>query len=67
MGNSQLFNSTFQTMEEVKRDEVINTALAFGFTKIQVDEAVRANSKPNEELDIDKLLEWLQKKYPIMQ
>jgi hypothetical protein len=67
MGNSQLFNSTFQTMEEVKRDEVINTALAFGFTKIQVDEAVRAISKPDEELDIDKLLEWLQKKYPIMQ
>lgn len=66
MGNSQLFNSTFQTMEEVKREEVINTALAFGFSKIQVDEAVKEISKPNEELDIDRLLEWLQKKYPVV-
>lgn len=67
MGNSQLFNSSFQTMDEVKREEVINTALAYGFAKTQVDEAVMAISKPNEELDIDRLLEWLQKKYPIAQ
>jgi len=65
MGNSQLFGSNFQTVDDVKQEEVINTALAFGFTKEKVDEAIRSIQKVGEELKVDEVLQYLQKRYPI--
>jgi hypothetical protein len=64
-GDSQLFSSEFQTMEEVKKEEVINTALLFGWLREKIDFAIKAVWKPNEALQIDDVLAYLQKHYPL--
>jgi hypothetical protein len=43
----------------VKLQEITDTALAFGFTKYNVEEALKAVAKPNEELKIDDVLAYL--------
>jgi hypothetical protein len=50
---------------EVQREEIVNTALACGFTQEQVNMAFETLAKPNEELKLDDVLSWLQNYYPI--
>jgi len=59
------FSSEFSNTDRVKEEEVLNTALAFGFNRQHVEEAIKEISKPNEELKTDDVLGWLQAKYPL--
>jgi len=64
-GNSGFYSSEFSNTEEVKRDEVINTAMLCGFPKPKIEEAIAFVSKPNEELKTEDVLAWLSKNCPI--
>lgn len=57
-GDSQLVNGNFVNMKEVQKEEIINTALLYGFSESNIDEAIKECSK-NEPLNIDKVLNWL--------
>lgn len=46
-------------MKEVQKQEIIDTALLFGFSRSNIDEAIRMCSKPNEEIQLDPVLQWL--------
>jgi len=45
----------------VKKEEVLNTAILCGYGKEKTEEAIKAVSKPNEELKVDDVLDWLNK------
>jgi len=64
-GNSCFYSSEFSNTNEVKNEEIVNTAILCGFYKERVDEAIAALTKPNEELKTDDVLAWLSKRYPL--
>jgi len=58
-GIRAFFTSDFESTEEAKVDEIQNTALCFGFSRAQVEMAIGALIKPNEELKVDDVLKFL--------
>jgi len=64
-GDSIFHAGDFSSTDTVKKQEVLNTALAFGFQHDHVIEAIAACSKPNEELKTDDVLAWLQRLHPM--
>jgi len=64
-GNSCFYSGDFMNTHQVKTEEVINTAVAFGFPKHKIEEAITIVSKPNEELKTDDVLAWLNKNCPL--
>jgi len=58
-GDSRFTDGDFVAMEQMKRKEIMDTALLYDFKRSDVDEAIPAVSKPNEELKIDDVLAWL--------
>lgn len=58
-GDSQLLDGNFISMKEVHKQEVINTAILYGFSQPSIDEAIKECTKPNEEINLDKVLNWL--------
>jgi len=67
-GDSQFYNGLFQTVSEVKLEEIRNTADAFGFSKDKIEEAITKLSstlKIGEELKVDDVLAWLNTNYPL--
>jgi hypothetical protein len=64
-GNSCFFTSDFLSTQEAKIDEIRNTALCFGFNDNQVDAAICAVIKPNEELKVDEVLTYLNSNFSI--
>jgi len=61
------FSGDFNSTDRVKVDEVMSTAVCIGFKKEHAEEAIKALTKPNEELKVDEVLNWLQLRYPIAQ
>jgi len=66
-GDSSFFSGDFNNTDRVKIDEVMSTAVCIGFQKEHAEEAIKALTKPNEELKVDEVLNWLQMRYPIAQ
>jgi len=66
-GDSSFFSGDFNSTDRVKIDEVMSTAICIGFKKEHAEEAIKALTKPNEELKVDEVLNWLQIRYPIAQ
>lgn len=64
-GNSKFYSGDFGYTDDSKKDEIINTALLFGFTKDKIEEAIAFVTKPNEELKTDDVLTWLNKHSPL--
>lgn len=60
-GNSIFYDGDFKRSEDVKREEIMNTALLYGFSKEKIEEAIAAVQKPTEELATDDVLTWLSK------
>jgi hypothetical protein len=60
-GDSCFFSGEFSNTDLVKKEEVVNTAILCGYTKEKTEEAIKAVSKPNEELKVDDVLDWLNK------
>lgn len=60
-GNSQFYTGDFRSTEDVKLEEIVNTALAFGFTKDKIDEAIKNSRKPDHDVKMDDVLAWLNK------
>mmetsp|Transcript_12255 Transcript_12255/g.16948 ORF Transcript_12255/g.16948 Transcript_12255/m.16948 type:complete len:453 (+) Transcript_12255:2008-3366(+) len=60
-GNSQFYTGEFRSTEDVKLEEIVNTALAFGFPKEKIDEAIRNSRKPDQDVKVDDVLAWLNK------
>jgi len=60
-GDSYFFSGEFTNTDLVKKEEVLNTAILCGYGKENTEEAIKAVSKPNEELKVDDVLDWLNK------
>jgi len=57
-------NAEFTDHLDVKRQEIVNTALIYGFNEQQIDEAIKSVTKPTGEYKIDDVLGYLSKTYP---
>jgi len=60
-GDSSFYSSEFTNTDKVKLEEAINTAVLSGFDKAKAEEAIQHVKKPNEELKVEAVLDWLVK------
>jgi len=63
-GDSSFFSSDFMHTDKAKIEEVLNTAVLAGFSKEKAEEAIKHVQKPNEELKVDIVLQWLSQNAP---
>jgi len=62
-GDTTYYSDEFESTGDVKRREIISTALQFGFPEDKIHEAIKILAKPHEELKVDDLLQYLNKHF----